>query len=103
MWAVDRFSVVVRCHIESFSLAVLGLLMAFISTLPGGVVPETIEMKSVVCISRSSSSSWDHSGVYLGRFLRWNSWDVLQPQLFSLYHRSGTHSLSRRVIGMPGE
>ena len=63
-----------------FSAAVLGLLMAFISLYRVEQFLETKMKQRVVHALMIFILFLGSFGVYLGRFLRWNSWDVLhQP------------------------
>lgn len=63
-----------------FSAAVLGLLMAFISLYRVEQFLQTKTKQHVVHALMIVILFLGSFGVYLGRFLRWNSWDVLhQP------------------------
>ena len=79
-----------------FSAAVLGLLMAFISLYRVEQFLQTKTKQHVVHALMILILFLGSFGVYLGRFLRWNSWDVLhQP------HRLFV-SIGERIL-YPGE
>jgi uncharacterized membrane protein len=73
-----------------FSCSVVGLMMAFISLYRVEkylykTVHKNVHSLVVICILFLGSF-----GVYLGRFLRWNSWDIVNDPfqlILSIYHR----------------
>lgn len=85
------------------SAAGTGLLLGYASTA---------EVQRVVSERRGSAMGWAVAcgalllsgfGIYLGRFLRWNSWDVVTSpdRLFgALAARAGDHSLPARTIAV---
>ncbi len=66
-----------------FSAAVLGLLMAFISLYRVEQFLETKMKQRVVHALMIFILFLGSFGVYLGRFLRWNSWDVPEHSINS--------------------
>jgi uncharacterized membrane protein len=61
----------------SFSFALAGLLTGFYSLLKVHRLVETIWNSSLAWFTVSGSLVLSSYGVYLGRFGRWNSWDIL--------------------------
>lgn len=68
-----------------FTSAIIGLLMAFVSLLRVEVFllkKFDNKMVKVVILALLGLGSF---GVYLGRFLRWNSWDIIQHPFGLVY------------------
>ncbi len=60
-----------------FSAAVLGLIMAFISLYRVEKFLHQVVSKRVVTVFVMLILFLGSFGVYMGRFLRWNSWDII--------------------------
>ncbi|MEI9957038.1 MAG: DUF1361 domain-containing protein [Ferruginibacter sp.] len=75
-----------------FSCSIAGLLMAFVSILRLEIFLsdkfKSIKVQAIILFIFFISSF----GVYLGRFLRWNSWDILSNPFALLY------SIAQRFI-----
>lgn len=64
-----------------FASSFIGLVMAFISLRKAEVYLRTIFNKKQVSVIVAGILFLGSFGVYLGRFQRWNSWDVLKNPL----------------------
>jgi uncharacterized membrane protein len=64
-----------------FSCSFIGIVMAFISLRKAEMYLTTILNKSLVNLFMAGILFLGSFGVYLGRFQRWNSWDVLNNPL----------------------
>jgi uncharacterized membrane protein len=68
-----------------FTSALVGLLMAFVSLLRVEVFLLKKFDNKVVKVVILALLGLGSFGVYLGRFLRWNSWDIIQHPFSLLY------------------
>ncbi len=64
-----------------FSCSAVGLLMAFVSLYRVEIFLTTVLTKRVLRFTTIFLLFLGSFGVYLGRFLRWNSWDIISNPL----------------------